>query len=209
MKNWQAHLRRAVTWLLLIGGVLIAGYLLLLKPTDVTPQRVSRGVVLVEALGTGSVESRRTVDVSFEVTARLMQIHVDQGDPVKRGQELAAIDSSTFEAEVALAEQEVSLAESTRQRLNADIERSRAVLKGADDGLKRIRPLVESGAASEEALDMAEERQKVAMAELTGRSARRTGGGLDRASPTRSRGNGARPHRGPEPVRRHRPSQRT
>ena len=166
MKNWQAHLRRAVTWLLLIGGVLIAGYLLLLKPTDVTPQRVSRGVVLVEALGTGSVESRRTVDVSFEVTARLMQIHVDQGDPVKRGQELAAIDSSTFEAEVALAEQEVSLAESTRQRLNADIERSRAVLKGADDGLKRIRPLVESGAASEEALDMAEERQKVAMAEL-------------------------------------------
>ncbi len=166
MKNWQAHLRRAVTWLLLIGGVLVAIYLLFLRPIDVTPHRVSKGVVLVEALGTGSIESRRTIDVSFEVTARLVQIHVDQGDHVKQGQELASIDNSTFEAEVALAEQEVSLAESTRQRLNADIERSRAVLKGADDGLERIRPLVESGAASEEALDVAEERQKIATAEL-------------------------------------------
>ena len=166
MKNWKAHLRRAVTWLLLIGGVLAASYVLFLKPTDVTPHRVSKGVVLVEALGTGSVESRRTIDVSFEVTARLVQIHVDQGDHVKQDQELASIDSSTFEAEVALAEQEVSFAESTRQRLNTDIERSRAVLKGADDALKRIRPLVESGAASEEALDVAEERQKVATAEL-------------------------------------------
>jgi len=127
---------------------------------------VTKGVVLVEALGTGSVESRRTIDVSFEVTARLVQIHVDQGDHVKQGQELASIDNSTFEADVALAEQEVSLAESTRQRLNTDIARSRAVLKGADDGLNRIRPLVESGAASEEALEVAEERQKVATAEL-------------------------------------------
>lgn len=166
MRKWGAHLRRAAAWFLLIGGVLAVSYLLFLQPVDVTPHRVSKGVVLVEALGTGSVESRRTIDVSFEVTARLVKIHVDQGDQVERGQELASIDNSTFEAEVALAEQEVSLAESTRQRLSADIERSRAVLKGADDGLTRIRPLVESGAASEEALDVAEERQRVATAEL-------------------------------------------
>ena len=166
MKNWQTHLRRIVTWLLLLGGVLAAVYFLFLKPIDVKPHRVSKGVVLVEALGTGSVESRRTIDVSFEVTARLVQIHVDQGDTVKKGQELASIDNATFKADVALAEQEVALTESTLRRLDADIERSRAVLKGADDGLERIRPLVESGAASEETLDVAEERQKVATAEL-------------------------------------------
>lgn len=166
MKNWQARLRRIVTWLLFIGGALTAGYILFLRPTEVIPYRVSKGEVLVEALGTGSVESRQTIDVSFEVTARLVQIHVDQGDRIEMGQELASIDNSTFQAEVAVAEQEVALAESTRQRLDADIERSRAVLKGAEDGLKRIRPLVESGAASGEALDVAEERYKVATAEL-------------------------------------------
>lgn len=166
MKNWQALLRRAIAWLLLLGGVLVAGYVLFLKPTDVTTHQVSKGVVLVEALGTGSIESRQTMDVSFEVTARLVQIHVDQGDSVKQGQELASIDNSTFGAEVALAEQEVALAQATRQRLDADIERARAVLKGAEDRLKRIRPLVEGGAASAEALDVAEEHQKVAAAEF-------------------------------------------
>lgn len=166
MKNWQARLKRGVTWLLLTVGAVAAAYVLFFRPTDVTPYRVSKGEVLVEALGTGSIESRRTIDVSFEVTARLVKIHVDEGEHVKAGQELASIDDSTFQAEVALAEQEVALADSTRRRLDADIERSRAVLKGAEDGLARIRPLVESGAASEEALDIAEERYKVATAEL-------------------------------------------
>ncbi len=167
MKNLQAQLRRVAPWLLLFGGGIAASYFLFFKPIDATPHRVTKGSVLVEALGTGSVESRRTIDVSFEVTGRLAKIHVDQGDHVEQGQELASIANATFLADVALAEQEVALAQSTRQRLDADIERSRAVLKGADDGLKRIRPLVESGAASEEALDVAEERQKVATAELT------------------------------------------
>ena len=166
MKNWQTHLRRVVTWLLLIGGLVAAGYVLFFKPVAVIPHRASEGVVLAEALGTGSVESRRMLDVSFEVTARLVEIHVDQGDRVQKGQVLAAIDNATFKAEVALGEQEVSLAESTLQRLDADIARSRAVLKGAEDGLTRIRPLVDSGAASEEALDVAVERQRVAAAEL-------------------------------------------
>jgi RND family efflux transporter MFP subunit len=129
--------------------------------------RVSKGTVLVEALGTGSVESRQMVDVSFEVTGRVVKIYVDQGDRVKKYQELAIIDNQTFQAEVALAEQEVALAKSIRKRLDADIERSHAVLKGAEDGLKRIKPLVDSGAASVESLEVAEERYKVASAELT------------------------------------------
>lgn len=166
MKTWRARLRRIVTWILLIGGALLAGYLLFLRPVEVTPHRVSRGEVLVEALGTGSIESRQTIDVGFEVTARLVEIHVDQGDRIEQGQELAAIDNSTFQAEVDLARQEVALAESTLRRLEADIARSRAVLKGAEDGLRRIQPLVESGTASEEALDVADERFQVATAEL-------------------------------------------
>ncbi|MEQ8767953.1 MAG: efflux RND transporter periplasmic adaptor subunit [Planctomycetota bacterium] len=166
MKSWRVRVRGLVSWSFLVFGVIAAGYFLLFKPVEVRAHRVSRGEVLVEALGTGSVESRRTVDVSFEVTARLVQIHVDQGDRVEVGQKLASIDNATFTADVALAEQEVALARATLRRLDADIERSRAVLKGANDGLERVRPLVGSGAASEEALDVAEERQKVAMAEL-------------------------------------------
>lgn len=167
MKIRLTHVRRALTWLIVLGGGGAAVYSVALRPTEVRPAQVSIGTVLVEALGTGSVESRRTVGVSFEVTGRVTRIDVDQSDAVKEGQVLAAIDDRTFLAEVALAEQGVVLAESTLQRLEADIERSRAVLKGAEDGLRRVAPLVESGIATQEALDVAEERHDVAIAELS------------------------------------------
>jgi HlyD family secretion protein len=171
MKTWQEKLRRTLIWLLLIGAVGAAIYIKVLRPTEVRSQRVTRGVVVEEALGTGSVESRRMINVSFEVTGRIVRILVDQGDPVKQGQELAAIDDRTFLAEVALAEQEVALARSTLQRLGADIERAQAMLKGAEDNLARVLPLVESGAASAEDLDVADERFRVASAELAGAQA--------------------------------------
>jgi len=76
------------------------------------------------------------------------------------------LDDRTFRAEVASAKQEVALAQSTLKRLHADIERARAVLEGAESGLRRIAPLVVDGTASEERLDVAQEREKVATAEL-------------------------------------------
>ncbi|MFT5048833.1 MAG: HlyD family secretion protein [Chlamydiales bacterium] len=167
MKYGLAQLRRSLFWMIVVGGAAAAIYSLVLRPIDVRQCEVSVGVVSVDALGTGSVESRRVVDISFEVTGRVTRINVDQADRVKAGQELAAIDDRTFLADVALAEQGVLLAESTLQRLEADIERSRAVLKGAEDGLARVEPLVQSGVATRESLDVAEERHQVAVAELS------------------------------------------
>jgi HlyD family secretion protein len=166
-KNVLSRVRRTAFWLILLGGGAGVVYFLALRPTGVRSHPVTTGTVLVEALGTGSVESRRTISVSFEVAGRVARIEVDQGDAVEADQVLAAIDDRTFQAEVALAEQGVVLAKSTLKRLEADIERSVAVLKGAEDGLARIAPLVESGIASQEALDVADERHKVAGAELS------------------------------------------
>ncbi|MDC0585085.1 efflux RND transporter periplasmic adaptor subunit [Planctomycetota bacterium] len=177
MNTTLVRVRRNLPWLIVLGGGAAAVYFVALRPTEVWPYPVSTGTVSVEALGTGSVESRRMVQVSFEVTGRVTRIDVDQSDLVKQGQQLAVIDNRTFLAEVALAEQEVALAESTLDRLEADIERSRAVLKGAEEGLNRTRPLVESGVASQEALDVADERHKVASAELSRAEAARLEGG--------------------------------
>lgn len=120
-----------------------------------------------EALGSGSIESRRIVGAGFEVSARVAELLVDQGDAVTIGQELARLDDQTFRAEISSARREVALAQSTQKRLEADIERAEAVLEGARDSLRRIIPLVEAGTASEEKLDLAQERVKVAVAELS------------------------------------------
>lgn len=154
--------------LVLVGAAAIIAvlYFVVLSPRSIQAQRVSKGLVVEEALGSGSVESRRMVGVGFEVSARVAQILVDQGDPVRAGQELARLDDETFQAEVASAAREVALAQSTLKRLEADIARAQAVLEGARDSMRRTTPLVEAGTASQEKLDIAVEREKVAVAEL-------------------------------------------
>ncbi len=158
--------RRVLVRLVFAGVVLAAIYRVALRPTSVTSHKISLGPIVVEAFGTGSVESRRMIGVGFEVTGRVAELFADQGNRVEAGQELASIDDSTFRSEVALAEQEVARVESALRRLSADIERAEAVLAGAESAMRRIRPLVAQGVSSQEDLDVAEEREKVARADL-------------------------------------------
>ncbi len=167
MTNRRLRVRPIIAGVATVLGIAAAIYYAVLRPVEVRSHPVIRETVVVEALGTGSVESRQMASVSFEVTGRVKMIHVDQGDRVTKGQLLAAIDDSTFRAEVALAEQQVELAKSTSRRLDADISRAEAVRQGAVDGLERIRALAGRGAASKEDLDVAEERMKIATAELS------------------------------------------
>lgn len=157
---------RFLKWLLLPALIALLLYFVVLQPQPVASLSLSRGTVLIEAFGTGSVESRRTINVGFEVTGRVERLEADQGDTIHRGQELAAIDDETFQAEVDLAREEITLAESSLVRLETEIDRAEAVLAGAASNLARVRPLVESRVASAEELDVAVERHKVGLAEL-------------------------------------------
>jgi HlyD family secretion protein len=166
MKLHLSNPRRLSVWILVVGAAGLALYKTLLDPIDVQTTRATRGTILVEAFGTGSVESRTTANVGFEIVGLVSAIRVDQGDRVLAGQELATIDNRTLRAEVALAEQQVALAESTSRRLSADISRSKAVLKAAEANLQRVEPLVDGGAVSGEVMDNALERHQVALADL-------------------------------------------
>ncbi len=169
-------MKKLIPLLFAISLVATATYFVVLKPVPVQRHVMAKGAVAREALGSGSIESRRMVGVGFEVTGRVVEILVDQGDLVKEGQVLARLDQKTFQAEVDSARQEVSRAESTLLRLQADIERAQAVLQGATDNLQRTIPLVKAGTASAERLDVAEEREKVAIAELASAEAAMTEG---------------------------------
>jgi multidrug efflux pump subunit AcrA (membrane-fusion protein) len=74
MNTALVRVRRSLPWLIVLGGGAAAVYFVALRPTEVWPYPVSTGTVSVEALGTGSVESRRMVQVSFEVTGRVTRI---------------------------------------------------------------------------------------------------------------------------------------
>jgi len=164
---------RSLWWLPLVVLAIVLFYNARIKPRSVTPLVVTRGTVRVEALGTGSVESRRTIELGAELSGRITTLAVDQGDLVQAGQELLRIDDETYVADSALATEEVTLAESALARTDADIDRAEAVLTGALANLDRVRPLVESSVLADRELDEAQERHNVAIAELARANAAR------------------------------------
>ncbi len=131
---------------------------------------------LAEVFGTGSIESRRTVDLGFDVPGRVARIEVDQGDAVRAGQDLAALDAETFRAAAAVAREELKVADAARERLLTEVTRGEAELEGAEANLRRVRDLRAKNLVSPEELDVAEEREKVAAADLARAKAARVEG---------------------------------
>lgn len=160
------RLRRAATASILIGAAGTALYLGALQPRAVVAHTVERGEVLAEVLGTGSIESRRTVDLGFEVTGRVARLAVDQGDPVTAAQELASLDDETYRVDLALADEELALARAGVARLEAERGRAEAVLAGAEANARRVQSLHEQRLVSAEALEEADERLRIAVADL-------------------------------------------
>ena len=86
----RPRLRRAITAILVLAAGAAALHLTT-RPQGVLTHTVGEGEVLAEVLGTGAIEARRAIDLGFEVTGRVVRLGADQGDPVRAGQELAAV----------------------------------------------------------------------------------------------------------------------
>jgi len=97
----------------------------------------------------GYVTARRRATVSSKVTGKVVEINVEEGMAVKRGQVLARLDDSQTRAELALAESQLASA----RRAGAEIE---VRIREADLTLKRQRQLAKEGVIGQADLDAAE-----------------------------------------------------
>ena len=95
----------------------------------------------IERRFVGQIESRQSADLSFELTGKLMEITVDEGDAVGEGQEIAHLDT-----ELLLAD---------RARLLANRDALSAQLVYAETQVTRNTRLQETGFASAQRLDQA------------------------------------------------------
>jgi RND family efflux transporter MFP subunit len=84
-------------------------------------------------LATGALKRRREMMLSFRIPGVIERLAVDEGDPVKKGQVLAALDPTTVESRV--------------RQAKADLDRARR-------DLGRLSGLVERGAISRQQLDV-------------------------------------------------------
>jgi membrane fusion protein, multidrug efflux system len=127
----------------------------------------------------GKVRAARQVDLAFQVDGPLIELPVNEGQRVKRGDLIARIDPRDFEVNLRKAEGRLSNAEaqlkSMRQARPEDIRRMEANLAKADAAVKlaqaeydrivRIKQ-ADPGAVSQGMVDKATERKERAEAEL-------------------------------------------
>jgi HlyD family secretion protein len=151
-------------------GVLVLGLLawaFIPSPVDVDLATVARGPLVVTVDHEGKTRVRERYEVSAPLAGRLLRIEIHPGDAVSAGKTvLAAIEPREPELldarAVAEAEARVKAAQAAKDRAEPQLRSARASNELAKTNFARLRRLAELAAASDQEIDDAEHRLKVA-----------------------------------------------
>jgi HlyD family secretion protein len=134
------------------------------KGASVRSETVERRDLVSTVTASGYLQPKRKVDISADVSGRVVDLRVEEGQWVERGDLLLRIDPTTFEANVRRAE---AILASSR----AQLAQSHAQLTQARSALRRAEELArENGLISGEQLEQA--RTSASVAESQHESAR-------------------------------------
>jgi multidrug efflux system membrane fusion protein len=118
------------------GGAAQAAQMMQMPPVPVTVGKATRRTVPVRITVIGNGEAYTTVNVKAQVDGLLQSAGFREGQDVKQGDELFAIDQAPFEASLHQAE--------------ANLARDQAQLKNAQDQLERNTALFQQGIISKD-----------------------------------------------------------
>jgi HlyD family secretion protein len=136
--------------------------------TEVRMEQVSRRDLVSAVTASGKIEPQTSVDISADITGRIIEIAVEEGDVVRRGQFLIQIDPAQYQAAVSRAEGVVSSTQATLLQVRANRDQAERAWKRADQ-LSRLGPNLIAPQQAEEAktaLEVAEATYKATRAQL-------------------------------------------
>lgn len=155
-------MKRYVVAGLVAVAVLAVGIVLYLKSSPKTSYRtakVERGTILSTVTATGNLNAVITVQVGTQVSGTIQKLFVDYNSVVKKGQTIAQIDPSIFNAQV-------EQSGGGFQAATANLDKARADLVDARRTMERNRQLVKDGVVSQADFDSAETKYKEALASV-------------------------------------------
>jgi len=128
------------------------------RPMAVTVVEARQQNVRVELYSVGRLVSRNAPNLAAEVDGRVLELLVDEGEPVKRGQELIRLDTTALEL--------------SRREAQAAIEQLSANIANEERRVARYRDLKTRDVMPQERLDDAEAQLAVYRASMAGAEAR-------------------------------------
>ncbi len=164
--NWRRFLSLGAKVLLALisAGALV--YWLWFVPMPVLRHTAAPAEIVVEVMGTGTLDAHVKATISTKISGRLKAVLVDQGDSVKAEQEVARLDENDLAHEVEVEEANVASKSAAVARLQADITQAKAVLTQATTNESRVGRMLMKSAASQDDVDKAIESLGVAKAGL-------------------------------------------
>jgi len=142
----------------LIGGAVVGANLYFKKDkglsvtTDVIKARDLEAIVSAS----GKVQPKRLVKISAETSGRVVDLAVNEGDRIKKGQFLLQIDPKSLRTRVEGNSASLRTAELSLEQMRQSIETARVQLQQAQQNLDRQRNLWAQQLTTREALDKAE-----------------------------------------------------
>jgi RND family efflux transporter MFP subunit len=124
------------------------------KAPAVTVVEARRISFVDNVLVTGSLVPREEVLAGPEIDGyRLTEILAEEGDRVQKGQALARLSREILEAQLAQNSASLSKTQAALEQVRNQIVESEATLRQVEDAFNRVKPLRESGVASQATYD--------------------------------------------------------
>ncbi|HXC25514.1 MAG TPA: efflux RND transporter periplasmic adaptor subunit [Gemmatimonadaceae bacterium] len=115
--------RSKIIALVILGGTILFGGIVATRPSEapeVKIEPVIRRDLVASVTASGQVRPHTKVDISLDITGRITQLAVKEGDMVQQGQFLLQIDPSTYRAAVERAEATVAVSQAQAAQAQAN-----------------------------------------------------------------------------------------
>jgi HlyD family secretion protein len=134
---------------LLIAGIAVFFYLKRTPEVSYKTVKIERGTIVSNVAATGNLSAVTTVQVGTQVSGTIQKLYVDYNSRVKKGQAIAEIDPSLFNASVEQAQGNFLSAE-------ANLLKAKVTLADAERSYNRNKKLLTDGIISQGDYDVAE-----------------------------------------------------
>ena len=144
--------------LVVAGGLVWANFAF--KKTEgptVTVEAIKTRKLESVVSASGRVRARRTVNITSEVSGKVMKLAVEEGDRVKQGQFLLQVDPRNVKNRLQVSEASLEQQKIGLQQARQTFENAKVSLKLAEDELARQRRLDRDGLATKQAFEQAKD----------------------------------------------------
>lgn len=132
MGSKKARIIAGVAAVVVLAGVVAASVIRDRRSkVTVQTQKVGKLDLVSMVSASGEVKPKKFVNISANVSGRITNLYVQEGDAVRKGQVLARIDSTRFEAGERQSAAALQGARADLERAEADLENSRLVFERA------------------------------------------------------------------------------